>query len=302
MKPQLLNKKLKGNIQLSVHQDTEFLKLWHYHPEFELIYISNGNGTLYVGDFIGDYKENDIILLGKNVPHMFHSQFSIENSSYSKAYVFHINDLFLNDACEYLSDFSFLENLMKISKRGVMFRQKQNSMFLQNLDTIDVYSPAETILKVFQILLRLSEYPEYTNLGSINWLDRFHTADKRINNVIEYIMLHFKEDINLEKAAEISAMNKSSFCRYFKKSTGKPFVSFLNEIRINYSCKLLLETSPSRSISEAAYISGFNNVSYYNRIFKKVIGVSPSEYKTIENKIIVKDRILPLAGSVISLS
>lgn len=297
MKPQFLNKNLKANIQLSVHQDTEFLKLWHYHPELELIYISHGIGTMYAGDFIGEYKENDIILLGKNVPHMFLSQSSQDNTSYSKAYVFHINDLFLNDTCEYLPDFNFLESILKVSKRGAMFRQKQNTIFLQNLDSIDIHSTAETILNVFQILLRLSKYPEYTNLGSINWLDRFHTADKRINNVIEYIMLHFKENINLGKAAEISSMNKSAFCRYFKKSTGKPFVSFLNEIRINYSCKLLLESSPSRSISEAAYISGFNNVSYYNRIFKKVIGVSPSEYKTIKNnEVICKDRRHLLAG------
>lgn len=283
MKPHLLNKNLKGNIQFSIHQETEFLKLWHYHPELELIYISKGNGTLYAGDFIGDYKENDIILLGKNVPHMFHCQSSQDNNSYSKAYVFHINEFFLNDTFEHLTDFSFLEYLLIVSRRGVMFRQKQNSLFLQNLDTIDVQSPAEIILNVFQILLRLSEYPEYTNLVSINWLDRFHTSDKRINNVIEYIMLNFKEDIKLGKAAEISAMNKSAFCRYFKKSTGKPFVSFLNEIRINYSCKLLLETSPSRSISEAAYISGFNSLSYYNRIFKKTIGVPPSVYQAIEN-------------------
>lgn len=278
MKLHFLHKELTTNIKFSVHQQKNFLKLWHYHPETELVYIAKGEGTLYVGDFIGNYRENDIFLLGKNVPHMFHSKPAEDGQTDSKAYVFHIQDQFLNSSLNNLPEFRFLENTVRISKRGALFRQKENEKLLQILDKPASNSPPENAIKIFQVLLQLSEYRQHTSLGSLHWLDRFKIADKRVNDVIEYIMLHFKEDIKLEKAAEISAMNKSAFCRYFKKSTGKPFVCFLNEIRINYSCKLLLENNPLKSISDAGYQSGFNSLSYYNRTFKKIMGVCPSQY------------------------
>ncbi|UZH56671.1 helix-turn-helix domain-containing protein [Salinimicrobium tongyeongense] len=283
MKLQFLHKYLTRNIKFSVHEARQFLKLWHYHPELELVYIVEGEGTLYAGDFIGDYKKDDIFLIGQNVPHMFHSKNSNEENSISKAYVFHIHEYFLNSSSKYFSEFSFLKQIESISKRGVLFRQVENFQILQILDNIDSESHSENALNVLNILLKLSRYKTYTSLGSLNWLNHYRISEKRVNDAVEFIMLNFKEDITLGKAAEKCGMNKSAFCRYFKKSTGKPFIRFLNEIRISYSCKLLQETSPVKAISEVSYQSGFNSLSYFNRTFRKIHKISPSEYQEMNH-------------------
>lgn len=280
MKLHFLHKELSSNIKFTIYEKEEFLKLWHHHPELELVYIVEGEGTLYAGDFIGNYQKNDIFLLGKNVPHMFQSNPPTASETISKSYVFHINDVLLNDSFSELPEFSFLQHIKKISTRGVLFRQTDNYKLLEVLEKLKNDSPSKNAIKVLQVLVHLSDYQEYVSLGSLDWLDRFRIDDKRINNIIEYTMLHFKEDIRLEEVAAISGMNKSAYCRYFKKSTGKTFINFLNETRINYSCKLLQENSPKKSISAACYESGFNSLSYFNRTFKKVMNVSPSEYQT----------------------
>lgn len=279
MKLHLLHKELQSNIKISLHEETEFLKLWHYHPELELVYMVEGEGTLYAGDFIGDFKKNDVFLLGKNVPHMFLSKAYKDVKTVSKAYVVHLNESFLTNLDEEQAEFHYVPNLLEISRRGVMFRNHRNDSLLQILNKMLNKSIPENALNTLQILYHLSNDEEGEGLGSLNWLEHFHVSDKRLNEVVEYIMLNFKEKIDLEKAAGISGMNKTAFCRYFKKNTGKSFIAFLNEIRINYSCKLLMEINPSNSISMACYNSGFNSLSYYNRSFKKVMGVSPSHYK-----------------------
>ncbi|UJH90703.1 AraC family transcriptional regulator [Antarcticibacterium sp. 1MA-6-2] len=280
MRLHYLHKNLSTNVQFSVHTEKEFLRLWHYHPELELIYIVKGEGTLYAGDFIGNYTEDDIFILGKNVPHMFSSKSFAETQIISKACVFHINYSFLSSGFSTLPEFHFLQHILKISERGVMFREKRNKEILGYLENLDHNTPSENALMVFQLLLHLSNYKTFKSLGSLNWLDYFQISDLRITDVIEHIILHFREEIPLEKAAEISGMNKSAFCRYFRKNTCKTFISYLNEVRINYACKLLTENIPSGSISEACYKSGFNSLSYFNRTFKKVMGVCPTQYQS----------------------
>ncbi|HET7361447.1 MAG TPA: AraC family transcriptional regulator [Salinimicrobium sp.] len=278
MKLHFLHKDLKSNIKVSLHESERFKELWHYHPELELVYIVRGEGTLYAGDFIGDFKSDDIFLLGKNVPHMFYSNTSGEIKMLSKAYVIYLNDAFLNNLNMEQGEFHYLENLLKISKRGVLFRSPENHRMLQILNKMPEKSLTEKALNTLLILYFLSG-ADGRSLGSPHWLEHFHVSDKRLNEVIEYIMLHFKEEIGLEKVAGISGMNKTAFCRYFKQNTGKSFVTFLNELRINYSCKLLKEINPSNSVSVACYNSGFNSLSYFNRTFKKITGMSPSQYQ-----------------------
>lgn len=281
MKLKFLHKQLTSNIKFSVHLEKEFLKLWHYHPELELVYIVKGEGTLYAGDFIGNYKKDDIFLIGQNVPHMFHSKPSANQTEFSKAFVYHFNEVFLKNSINGIPELSYLKKVLILSKRGVLFRQMGNKEILQIMDNFKYDSPAENAITLYRILLQLSQCGNYTSLGSLNWLKHYKISDKRVNEAVEYIMLNFKETITLREAAEKSGMNKTAFCRYFKMSTGKPFIKFLNEIRIGYSCKLLSETSPVKSVSEVSYASGFNSLSYFNRTFRKVMHLSPSEYQRL---------------------
>ena len=274
MKLHFLHKNLKSNFEFSHHKERQFLRLWHYHPEIELVYIKQGKGTLFAGDFIGTFEEGNLFLIGKNIPHMFQSS----SKNFSEAYVLHLNQSFFEAIESNKEEFQYIRLIHNLSERGATFhRFKKNKIenLLFQLRELPVPLQAINILQVFY---SLSVHSNNTYLGSVNWLNHHQVSDQRLSEVMEFLMLNFKEDISLEKIAGIAGMNKTAFCRFFKQHTGKSFITYLNELRINYSCKLLKEVHSNYSISKSCFASGFNSLSYYNRIFKKTIGLTPSEY------------------------
>ncbi|SNR40234.1 AraC-type DNA-binding protein [Maribacter sedimenticola] len=277
MKLHLLHKNLRSNVLFSSFTGDEFLKLWHYHPELELVYIVSGKGTLYVGDFIGNFESNNIFLIGSNIPHMFDSAPNFEGESSS--IVVHLNYDFLKKLGQLGEEFNYINSLLLLSNRGLKFNTKESQKFKNLFHELAETSSDEKVLQTLKILYRLSLIENLAKLGSIEWIEQINIADDRINTVIEYIMMNFKNEIQLNEIAEMVAMNKTAFCRYFKQNTQKTFVNFLNGVRINYACKLLKENNASNTISMACYNSGFNSLSYFNRIFKKNIGCAPSEYR-----------------------
>lgn len=277
MKPHLLHKNLRSNVLFSSFSGEEFLKLWHYHPELELVYIVSGKGTLYVGDFIGNFESNNIFLIGSNVPHMFDSSIDFEGKSTS--IVVHLNYDFLNKLSHIGEEFNYISSLIQLSNRGLKFNTKEGEKYKSLFNELSVTSEDEKVLQTLKILYRLSLIENLAKLGSIEWLEQINITDDRMNKVIEFVMMNFKNEVQLDEIAEMVAMNKTAFCRYFKQNTNKTFVNFLNGVRINYACKLLKENNASNSISMACYNSGFNSLSYFSRIFKKNIGCAPSEYR-----------------------
>lgn len=275
MKLHFLHKSAVSQIQYSATEGKEFLKLWHYHPELELVYIVQGQGTLYVGDFIGHFEQDNIFLLGSNLPHMFDSD--TEHDTISKSIVLHFNPIYL-DKLGTNHQFDFLKYIIDICERGIMIDKLKSKSLLPLFQELADMHDMESNLQALRILFRLSQNKNFSKLGSANWTENFIVHDNRLNKVLEYIMMHFKEVIDLETVADMVGMNKSSFCRYFKQKTNKTFVDYINNVRVNYACRLLRDKSKKNSISLACFESGFNSLSYFNRIFKKHLGCSPSEY------------------------
>ncbi|WP_421824415.1 AraC family transcriptional regulator [Flagellimonas oceanensis] len=275
MKLHFLHKSTASHIQYSATEGKEFLKLWHYHPELEMVYIVQGRGTLYVGDFIGHFEQDNIFLLGSNLPHMFDSD--VNQDTVSKSIVLHFNPTYL-DKLGTNHQFDFLHYVTGICERGMMIDRSQSKSFLPLFNELAKMHDMERNLQALRILFKVSQNKNYSKLGSTNWTENFIAHDNRLNKVLEYIMMHFKGVIDLETVADMAGMNKSSFCRYFKQKTNKTFVDYVNNVRINYACRLLRDKGKKNSISLACFESGFNSLSYFNRIFKKHLGCAPSEY------------------------
>nr|WP_321413576.1 AraC family transcriptional regulator [uncultured Allomuricauda sp.] len=275
MKLHFLHRSSVSQIQHSTTEGKEFLKLWHYHPELELVYIVQGRGTLYVGDFIGHFERDNIFLLGSNLPHMFDSD--TDNDVVSKSIVIHFNPAYL-EKLGTNHQFDFLKYIVDICERGIMIDNLKSKSFLPLFKELSDMHEMECNLQALRILFRLSQNKNFLKLGSMNWTENFLVHDNRLNKVLEYIMMHFKEEIDLNTVADLAGMNKSSFCRYFKQKTGKTFVDYVNNVRINYACRLLRDKGKKNSVSLACFESGFNSLSYFNRIFKRQLGCAPSEY------------------------
>lgn len=208
---------------------------------------------------------------------MFDSAPDFEGESVS--IVIHLNPEFLNKLSNIGVEFNYIDTLLRPSRRGLKFKTTDSIKLKELFNDLSETSPDEKVLQSLNILYRLSQIPKLSPLGSISWLEQVKITDERMSKVIEHIMMNFKSEIHLEDVAKMIAMNKTAFCRYFKQNTNKTFINFLNEVRINYACKLLKEKNASNTVSMACYDSGFNSLSYFSRIFKKNIGCAPTDFK-----------------------
>lgn len=255
--------------------DLMFYDKLHQHEEIQLSYILEGEGTLIVGDTINDYKSGDLLIIGSNLPHVFKSDTNASSSS-------HMLSLFFSRTSfgEFFFELEELAELRLFFKRathGFKITTSKKAISKLFLD-LKSASKFELFLQLLNIM-KIASTSIYKSLSSFIYEKKYNDNEgKRMRGVFEYTMSNFEKDISLEIIAEVANMTKNAFCKYFKKRTNKTYVQFLNELRIENACKLIL-TKDDLSISEIAYISGFKNISNFNRQFKSLKLVSPSAYR-----------------------
>lgn len=258
-----------------VDDDEAFYDKLHQHEEIQLSYIVKGEGTLIVGDAINHYAEGDIFVIGSHLPHVFKSDTAISNNSLMFT-LFFSKSSFGPHFFE-LEELKELQGFFKRSRHGFKVTSKQNvikDLFFQ----LEKASKLNRFLILFQLLKFIST-ANYKSLSSFVYDKKFTDNEgSRMRNVFEYTMDHFKSEITLDTIAEVANMTKNAFCKYFKKRTNKTYFSFLNELRIEFASKLLISNKES-TIAEIAELSGYNNLSNFNRQFQIIKQQSPSDYK-----------------------
>lgn len=286
MKAQLIGRFIEkdSSITLQNYSSKNFLKIWHYHPELELDVIRTSTGTRFVGDNIEKFEPGDIVLLGKNLPHLWLNDkiyFKQESGLKAEAVVIHFAERFAGGFLE-IPEMADLCNLLERAKLGIKFMGSSNDYIINRVDKMFDNSGYERIIIFIDILKHLATHNNYKILSSLSYINSFKGIhNSRMLPVYEYIMNNFKEEIKLDKVANLANMNASSFSRYFTNFQKKTFTQFLNEIRIGYACKLLIENNCN--IAEACFESGFNNVSNFNRQFKAIKNMTPSNYTKLHS-------------------
>ena len=281
MKPHFLDRTDLQNKSVSVHHNKYpyFLKVWHYHEQLELVLILKSKGTRFVGDSIEKFNEGEIILLGKNLPHMWLNDkeyFEKGSELTAEAIAVHFKEDFLGPHFFSLPEMKHIRSLFEKAGRGIKFQAK-NEEISAEIKKLLAANDVEKIVKILQVLDLLAREETGTQLSTSGFVNSFQdTKNKKLANVYSYIFNNFKNQITLEEMGDIAHMNPSAFSRYFKKMSRKTFSRYLNEIRVGYSCKLLLEEK--YSITDICYAAGFNNVSNFNRQFKIITDYSPTEY------------------------
>lgn len=261
---------------------------WHFHTELELIYFLKSHGTRYVGNSVGEFKPGELYLIGSNLPHLFRNYKGYyENHQEHQAVdliVVKFERNFLGDEFENLRETKKLQNLFQEANRGIKFSNAVSYLLHSYMVGLVGSSGLSRILGLLKILDTLSISENYIPLCSEEINNTFKKNEKeRMAKVISYLTENFDKKIELEEVASLAHMTPNAFCRYFKKRTHKSFTQYLNEIRISNSCKMLIEGE--KQISTICYQSGFNTLTNFNRQFKNLMKVTPTEYmKRYEKK------------------
>lgn len=256
----------------------------HRHKEFQLMWIMEGRGTLIADHNIYRFRSGDMYLLGANQPHVFKtdSEFFMgeaQNPIRGLGLFFDPNELLspLFDLPEMAAVSTFLRESMggfKIPEKEV-FSISKKLLRLQDAKGADQLSQFLSLIHdLFTMRAQTEPLSDKKNLNPYP-----EEKAQRIQVIYDYILRNFENNITLEEVAAQAHFTPPAFCRYFKKHTGKTFVSFLNELRVNEACKKLIAEKEEAQISHIAYECGFNSVTNFNRVFKTVIGSSPSVYQ-----------------------
>ena len=249
---------------------------WHYHKEIELLLIIKGQGVRVVGDNMSHFGDNQLVLLGSNLPHLF------RNEDDETKEVDYIVIKFLYSLCDIsifkIPELKTVNNLLKRSARGVLFKSEAVKNVKRKLIQLSKSQGVDKITNLIEVLGNLSKQEDFDYLASESYNIGLASKDKeRTQVVIDFITQNYSENIRLEDLASLIHMTTNSFCRYFKENTGNTAFNFIREFRINKACQLLINSD--QKISQICYSTGFNSVSTFNRIFKMIKGLSASNFR-----------------------
>lgn len=265
------------NVTLYTEQykgETFYEKL-HQHKEIQISLVSEGEGTYIIGDCVGDFKQNDIFVIGENLPHVFKRDESCEDECEMISLFFSKNSY--GEYFFELPEFEHFQYFFNNSDLGyeVLNNKEELASLLSTIKSVSKFNQ----FKFFIEILNLISTSKKRKLSSIINLKKYAGNEgKRMSDIFKYTMDNFHKEITLSDVSDVANMTPNAFCRYFKQRTTKTFVNFLIDIRIGNACKLLTKNN-DLSITEISYKSGFNNLANFNRKFKSVKGVTPSEYK-----------------------
>ena len=249
---------------------------WHFHPEIELTLVLEGTGRRFVGDHIEDFRPGDLVLIGAELPHYWHSDPSDPDRAHSLVVQFRPD--FLGSDFFGMPEMDGIGRLLALAGQGISYRGETRERVSAILQGMDERTPQGQVLALLEILNILSQSEEGECLATEGFAPTLDTrTEERINRCQAWIFEHLAEPFRLEDVAEHMNMSPSAFSRYFKKVMGKTFSRFVNELRIGQACRALLESD--QPIASIAYQAGFNNLSNFNRRVRELRGVSPRQFR-----------------------
>jgi AraC-like DNA-binding protein len=247
---------------------------WHYHPEYELVYVEATSGIRHVGQHISSFMDSDLILIGANVPHL---NFDYGIKTEYRQIVLQLKENFLGDAFKDAPELSAINKLFDKAYLGLSFSGKTKRRVAEQLNQMQLLTPFYKLLTLLEVFQTLATSNEVTELNNQDTSVKLFMDDKiRMGSVYKYIHANFNKDPDVNIVAESVHLSTPAFCRYFKKQTKMTFTDFVNQYRITQAKTLLLKDV---SVSEACYEVGFESLSHFSKLFRKLAGTNPSSFR-----------------------
>ena len=265
-----------SSFRLLHHQVTADTFKWHYHyhPEYEIVCVFEGSGRRHVGNHLSNYDGGDLVLIGSNLPH---GGFGYGAVGTHEEVVLQFREDFLGEGFLSKPEMNNIRKLFELSKQGISFDKKVKEKLTEKFRNLLQIQPFERMIELLNILQFLANSTKYELLNGADVRYNFSLKDQeRLRKVYVFVEENFTKDIDIQEVANICNLTVPAFCNYFKKNLNQTFTDFTNEYRINQACKMLLE---GEGIVDICFRCGFNNISYFGRVFKQIKGTNPSEFR-----------------------
>lgn len=247
---------------------------WHHHPEYEIVYIPHGNGRRQVGQHLSRYEEGELVFIGPNIPHL---NFAYGQMGYFEEYVIQLRGDFLGKEFLKNVELEAISQLFEKSKRGLAFGKATKRLVGEKIKNMVYQGNFERMMSLLWVLQEMALADDVKLLHAEGQQPDVPPKEtERLRQIYGFVEQHFQTDIDPSQVAEVINLSLPAFCRYFKKMTNQTFTEFVNEYRINHAKVRLLENV---SIAQIAYDCGFNNLSHFNRMFRKITQQNPTEYR-----------------------
>lgn len=277
---------LMGNdvLYIADRHKKEFTYPIHNHSVYELNFVENAKGVRrIVGDsqeVIGDY---DLCLItSPDLEHVWEQNecHSDDIREITVQFDFSMSDETLFGRNPYAS----ITRMMQEAKKGLSFPLQAIMKVYGMLDTLSsVKDGFYAVQQFLTILYELSRCENARTLASSSYAKVTVEDDsRRILKVKNFISKNYMDELRLPELASLAGMSSSAFSRFFKLHTGRNISEYIIDLRLGYAARMLVDTA--KSISEIGFDCGFNNLSNFNRIFKKKKGCSPSEFRESYHK------------------
>ncbi|MEN9960050.1 MAG: hypothetical protein RL045_301 [Bacteroidota bacterium] len=247
---------------------------WHFHPEIELVYVEADKGIRHIGDHISTYEGCDLALIGSYIPHL---NFDYGVKATVETVVIQFPETYFEAGLARIPELQKVVDLMERAKTGIAFTGETKRIAgvrLKKLQYMDRFHQFMELMSLFQFLAVSNEYEdlEVRPISSQTILKQ----QERMHRIHQFVEMNFQKPIDTQQIAEEVNLTLPAFCRYFKKATKLTYTDFVNQYRVQYAKKLLIQ---DKNVTETCFECGFESLSYFNRIFKKVAGVSPSAFR-----------------------
>ncbi|RNF49017.1 AraC family transcriptional regulator [Marinomonas hwangdonensis] len=254
---------------------------WHAHDDYELHYIVDTSGKVFVGDYIGNYLPGQLILTGPRLPHNWICQHDQEAVQLRDMVIRFDHESFSN-GMKIIPELAEILPMLARAKSGIEFFDQDHEYLKDIFQKVRDSSGLSRLILALPLLQKLAQSRNYRLLSTVQIdLKSNETLQRKINTVVDYVSQNYGQDITLSNVASLIGMSDSHFSRFFKKATGNRFIEFVNRVRVSRACSLLTETD--QQIATICFQVGFNNVANFNRRFHELKGVTPRDFRSQSN-------------------
>ncbi len=271
---------MSSTISIKVDAGHNLKETFHYHPQVELISLRNCKGSVIVGTKVCALEQDEVLLIGKNIPHgFFYSNEKSEREQAPHALVVQFDEYFMGKDFFSVPESYGIKQVLSAARGGLLVKENKKKVVAGLMERMLNERGIRQLLLLLEILNVMQEREEdYLLLREIDTApSQTHDGNGRLQQVWSYTAEHYDQPIRIEEVAARINLTKESFCRFFKLKTNMTYMEYLFSYRIEKAKSMIMENK--LSVKEIGYACGFLSLSNFYYQFKKIMHCSPLEYQ-----------------------